>query len=331
MNERNVNLHISRKRTLFLVASFSVASIIVCILVAISTRPDLMQLNSLVQSDYTYSVTVGESRRPDAYYQYNAGIGFTNKIESKIGINADVVMQTIESEYTESVFWNAERMQEDEVGISESIAKKYGLKVNDVIYSKHIVDGEIHEYVINQILPSVASVRVQKNHLFSDGIIVMGYDPIYAENVTHNTLLFTSEDINVLSNEASGGLSEIVYREDEIKMICAQLAPYYLIMMVLSIALVLGQIMIIKKNVAYNFKRMVTLGFHQIGLNKALFSLLFGTGIISIGISFLVELLVFIIVGLNKVVMMLLLSMVIVESITLLIGEMFVKRKLWRQ
>lgn len=332
MNETAVNLHMSRKRTLFLIASFSLVSLVLSLFVALSIKPNLMQLNSLLHSDYLYSATVSEVAMPDAYFQYNAGIGFTNSADARTGINADVVMQTGESEYTETVFWNADKMSENEVAISESLAKAYGLKVGRLIYSKHIVDGTIHEYVIDQILPDVTSIRVQGGQTYSEGIIVMGFDPSYAENVTHDTLLFTSEDINVLSNVASGSLSNIIYREDETKNVCTEMSPYYLLMVVLSIALIIGLITMLKKSVAYNFKRLITLGFYQKGLNRALFSLMIGTGIISICISFLIALAVFGIVGgINVVVLVLLLSIVIVECITLLIGEAFVKRKLWRQ
>lgn len=331
LDEIAVNLHMSRKKTLFLIASFSLVSFMISLFVAISVKPNLIQLNSLLQSDYLYSATLTDVERPDAYYQYSAGIGFTNSEESKTDMNADVVMQTSESEYSKTVFWNAYPLSSNEVAVSGGIAKAYGFNVGSQIYSKHIVDGAIHEYNVSQILPDVTSVRVQRGQTFSEGIIIMGYDSSYAENVTHSILLFTSEDINALSNEASGSLSNIIYRDDEIKKMCIEMTPYYFLMLILSISLTIGLVAILKKAVAYNFKRLVTLGFNQKGLNGALFLLVFGSGAASIGISFIIALAVFGIVGINAVAVMLLFSVVIVECITLLIGEAFIKRKLWRQ
>ena len=290
-----------------------------------------MQLNSLLQSDYLYSATLVGLDKTDAYYQYNAGIGFTLSKDSKTGINAEVIMQVGESDYTEAVFWNADKLSDNEVAISEGIAKKYDLKIGTLIFSKHIVDGTVHEYVVSQIIPDVITVRVQKRPMLFDGIIIMGFDPNYVENVTHNMLLFSNEDIDALSNASSGSLGNIVYRDDEIKQVCSELAPYYLLLLVLSIVLVLALVAILKKAVAYNFKRLVTLGFCKKGLNRALILLVLGTGLVSIAISFLLSSVVFGIVGINVVAVVLLLSVVVVECITLLMGEAFVKGKLWRQ
>lgn len=328
MKELRVDFHISWKRTLFLIASFSLVSAILCFFVAISVKSNLMQLNSLLHSDYLFSATVEETKEPDVYFQYSAGIGFSITADSKTGINADVIMQTAESGYTDLIFWNAGKMAGNEVAISKGIAKAYGLKVGDCIYSKHIVDGIVHEYSVNQVLPDVASVRTQG---FTDGIIIMGYDPSYIDNVMHSTLLFTNEDINVLLKKNSGTLANIVYREDEIKKVCREMMPYYGFLVVLSIIITIGICIILKKSIVYNFKRLVILGFDQGGLNKSLCSLVFGTGIVSIMVSFVLSMAVLGIIGFNVVTVMLLIFVVIVECITLLIGGAFIKGQLWRQ
>ena len=321
----------SRKRALFLITSFSLVSLLITLFVAISIKSNLLQLNSLLRSDYLYSATAVGLDKPDSYYQYNAGIGFTVSGDSRTGINAEVVMQLDESDYREAVFWNADKLNVNEVAVSAGIAKEYRLEIGNHVFSKHIVGGQVHEYVVSQILPDVTRVRVQNQPTFSDGIIIMGYDPNYVENVTHNTLLFSSEDINALSDEASGSLGNIVYREDEIKQVCSDMAPYYVLMLVLSAVLMLILVAILRRTVAYNFKRLVTLGFYQKGLNKALQSLVLGIGLVSIFFSLLLSIVVFAIVGTNIMAVVLLISVVVVECITLMIGEAFIKGKLWRQ
>ncbi len=290
-----------------------------------------MQLESLLKSNYLYSVTVDEVTKPNTYLKYDAGIGFKNTSDAKTGINADVIMQTLESEYTEDIYWNADKLKENEIAISEGLAKEYGLKVGSQIYSKHIVDGTIHEYVINKILPDVTSVRIEKNQDLSEGIIIMGFDSNYADNVIHNTLLFTNEDIKVLSNETHGDLSNIIYREDEIKKVCIEILPYYVFIVVLSVTIVICLITVLRKNIVYNFKRLIMFGFNQKRLNRALFSFIGGVGIISIGISFLNSLIITETDGLNRVEMSFLITIVMVECFALLIGELFIKRNLWRQ
>ena len=112
---------------------------------------------------------------------------------------------------------------------------------------------------------------------------------------------------------------------------CSDMAPYYVLMLVLSAVLMLILVAILRRTVAYNFKRLVTLGFYQKGLNKALQSLVLGIGLVSIFFSLLLSIVVFAIVGTNIMAVVLLISVVVVECITLMIGEAFIKGKLWRQ
>lgn len=326
-----VNLHMSRKRTLFLIASFSLVSSILYLFAAIPSKTNLMQLNSLLQSDYLYSATVGKTDEPDAYYQYNAGISFAISADSKTSINADVVMQTAESEYTDSVFWNAGRLYENEIALSEGIARQYGLRKGDFLYSKNVVDNTICEYCIKQILSDVVSVRILKGKSFTDGIIVMGYDSNYTENVTHNILLFTDKAIDEVSAKSPGMMSDIIYRDDEIKYVCEELVPYYLLLLVIAIVLTVGLAIVLKRAISYNFKRLITLGFSQKSLNASYYNLFWGAGFTSIVTSFIISLSVCGIAGLNIVEVILLLSVVIVECITLLIEVAFIKRQLWSQ
>lgn len=268
---------------------------------------------------------------PDTYYQYNAGISFAISMDSKTSINADVVMQTAEAEYTDSVFWNAGRLYENEIALSEGVARQYGLSKGDFLYSRNVIDSTICEYCIKQILPDVASVRILKGKSFTDGIIVMGYDSNYAENVTHNILLFTDKAIDEVFAQSSGMLSDIIYRDDEIKYVCGELAPYYLLLLVISTTIMVAIALILKRAIEYNFKRLVTLGFSQKSLNTSYYTLFWGVGFASIITSFIMSLAVCGIVGLNTMEVILLISVIIVECITLLIEVAFIKRQLWRQ
>jgi len=321
----------SRKRTLFLIASFSLVSLVVHLFLAFSIKPDLMQLNSLIHSDYLYSAVLNESEDSNAYLQFNAGISFATRADSKTGINADVVMQTEVSEYTDSVYWNTEKMQENEVAISKGIAEAYGLKVDDKIFSKNVVDGNVREYCIAHMLPDITSVRVQKGQSLTDGVIVLGYDENYADNVSHGMLLFTNVDINVLAEKSAGTLTGIVYRDDEVQSVCKRIVPYYILLMAMIIAITIVLVIILERAIAHNFKRFIMLGFDKKGLDRSFFSYIFGSGAAFIAISLIISISVFGIIGLNTVTWVLLLSDVFAECITLLIAEAVIKKQLWRR
>ncbi len=326
-----VNLHISRKRTLSIIASFSLISTMICFFVILSVRNNTKQLYSLYKSEYLYSALVDNSNEPNSYLVFNAGINFATKADSKTGMNTDVIMQTADSSYTKLVSWNTEKMKEDEVAITAGIAKSYGLKEGDFVYSKNVVDGSIHDYLISHILLDATSARKRTGIGTTDGIIIMGYDSNYANNVKHNTLLFTNSDINLLSEKSAGTLTDILYREDEIIDECCKIFPYYSILVILSIALTLSIAIYLKKSAKCSFKRLITLGFDKRGLNRSLFALIFRTGIVSIVLSIFLCLIICGMLGLNTVEFLLLLSVIIIECITLTIAEAIIKRQLWRQ
>ncbi len=309
---------------------FSVIPILLSAIVSISTNRDFMQLNSLVHSNYEYSAIMQKTIKQDNYYQFNAGIYFAVSPYAENRLNVDILMQPVEAEYTDSIDWNAQKLEENEVAISQGIANSNGLEIGDKLYSKHIVDGTLYEYVIAEVLPAVVNVRVSEETEYYDGVIIMGFDKRYVDNITHHSLVFGNEPIDVLASQYSDMPESILYRTDEMLTVFKILVPYVVLFIVLSILNIIGLIIYVTKGVAYNFKRMLRLGFEKEQLNNAYKRIVYGEGLFVLLLSFFVSMVVFSISGITSIHWLLLLIVVFIELIVLLWTATIVNRKLWR-
>lgn len=324
-----IALHAEPRKTIIASLAFTLISFFLMLILIISVNKDAIRLNSLLQSDYDYSVTMQDTVRKDDYYQFNAGIEFTLSADANTSLNADIVMQSKDSLYTDMVSWNAEPLSTNGVAVSENVAKSNNLHIGDKLYSKHIVNGESCEYVIEQLLPEAVSVRVTNDMNHSDGIIIMGYDERYIENITHSNIVFTKESINDLS--AVGSPENIVYRDDELMSSLRSIIPYLAVLSVVSIVTTVALSVLLTKSVLSNFRRLIILGFDRKQLNTAFYRLIRGTGSISIIVSVALSGIVFLFVNFTAVKLLILLLILFIEIITLLIASNISNKRLWRK
>ncbi len=130
----SVNFHPNPKLTLIVAALYAVLSFLLVAIVIIVGNTNLGRLITFNKCSYQYSATLGKSIGQDDYYLFEAGIGFTRSKESNRGINAEVLMQTAESDYTDSVSWNAYKLSTYEIAISADVAREYGLLLPQLIH-----------------------------------------------------------------------------------------------------------------------------------------------------------------------------------------------------
>ena len=324
-----IALHAEPRKTIITALSFTLISFFLMLILILSVNKDAIRLNSLLHSDYDYSVTMQDTVRKDDYYQFNAGIEFTLSADANTSLNADIVMQSKDSLYTDMVSWNAEPLSTNGVAVSENVAKSNNLHIGDKLYSKHIVNGESCEYVIEQLLPEAVSVRVTNDMNHSEGIIIMGYDERYIENIAHSSIVFTKDSINDLS--AIGSPENIVYRDDEIISSLRSIIPYLVVLSVVSIVTTVAFTILLTKSVSSNFKRLIILGFDRKQLNKSFYRLIRSTGSISIIASFALSGIVFLFVNFTAVKLLVLLLIPFIEIITLLIASNISNKRLWRK
>ena len=326
---KQISLHMERRRALLLMLLFTLTLFALGVFAAITTSRKSAHLSSLFFSRYDYSVTATSSLPCNSYYQFNAGISFFLFDDAEKSINADILMQSNESQYTDAVDWSADRLEVNSIAITRGLARSNGLHVGDMVLSKHVVDGALYEYTIEQILPELTSINAADGKSYSDGIIIMGSDIRYIENVSHTYIGFAEEPIEVLSESKPGPVEIIVYRSDEIAAVVIQLLPYVLLIVALSILATYGIVFLITKEVKYNFRRQVMLGFGKNDLNHAYNRLLFSIGIPAIVLSFLMSGIMAQLLTFSLVAGILLCIVLLLELLTLCFSSYAFKRQLW--
>ena len=330
MKKYGINLHIEKKRALAMMLFFALVFSLISIFSEISVRTDLTDLNSLLKSDYDYSVFTYEPLFQDDYYQFDAGINFMVAADADKSINAEILMQTEEANYTDSVYWNAGKLGTTGVAITEGLARSLGLRIGDIIYSKHIVDGLIHEYSVQEILHERTKARESKLLSYHDGIIIMGYDEKYAKGISSKVMVFTNETIQQIDSKVSQTPEDIVYRSDEIAIVVKSMTPYILVYMSLAVLFAVGLVFALTKTIKYNFKRLSMIGFEKKALDQSYRHLIYMVGFASMLIAFLISLAVSHLFVLSIVDAVFLITVMLVEVISMMISEYSFRSRLWR-
>lgn len=318
----------NQRRTLCYMVFFSLVTIFINFVIGIVIYPYLAQLKSILNSKYEYSVITKDAIGSDDYYKYDAGICFTIAADKDNSINADIVMQVNGTYYSDNVSWNVEELDKYEVAISEGLANENNLSIGDSIFSKHIVSSEVHNYSIAKIIPDQLVARVTDANANNNGIIIMGYDEEYKDNISYSVIAFTNEDINALTNYAP---SKIVYREDEISSMLLKMLPYLLVIVLLSALISLIELLLNRKEIKANFIRLATLGANKKKLNKAYYKCLWTYGIASIIVGAVISYIVLSLVKSVIVAVFIAGIVIVTEVITLSISIFFTNKHLWRK
>lgn len=289
-----------------------------------------VQLSSLIHSDYEYSVISRNPVSQDSYYQFNAGINYSVSPESDVSLNADILMQSKETLYSDSVSWNAQELSSSGVAVSEEIVKAEGLKVGDEIFSKHIVDGEIHAYTIEQVLPDIIFFRVSPRKTYSDGLIIMETDEKYIDNISHSFVSYTSTPIEELTQELSEVPENILYRSDEIMTIVKELVPYLVLFLLLSIVISVVMVGLLAKEIKHNFRRLMTLGWAKNHLDAAYWKHICWISIPPVLFAFGASLGASLLLSFNTVKAAVMLIIFFAEVVAILLSALLLNRRLWR-
>lgn len=330
MKNHAINLHMDRKRALAMMLFFALVFSAILIFVAVSVRNECANINSLLRSGYEYSVVVEEPIQQDDYYQFNAGIVFTASSDASKGLNADILMQSADSTYTESVDWNTHTLGSSAVAITEGLAKAHNLSVGDKVFSKHIVDGTVHEYIIEGILPELTSLRDAGTGSFRSGLIIMGYDSSYAENISYQIIVFTDAPIEVIDSQVAGTPQKIVYRSDEISASVNGIIPYLLSFAAIAVIAAIALVYVQTRWVKYNFRRLATAGFEKKLMDRSYSRLVIEVGIPPILIAFLISIAVSQLLVFSLIEALFLVIICLAGVIAIIASSGYFKRRLWR-
>lgn len=330
MTKSFVNLHIGRKQNFMLLGACALLLFLFYCIFSLATADNVYELDSLLRSNYLYSAVAPIETGQDGYYQFDAGIGFSLSEKSDEAINAEVVMQPDKEIYTRSVYWNAKILGDRDIAISKNLAKRNSLNVGDKLYSKHVVNGEICKYTIEQIIPAVEEVRISNKQHYTDGLIIMGYDARYAENISHSAIFFTNMPIDNVSASIGYVSENIVYRSDEIWSIMKSILPFLIVILILTVLSTVYEVIRLTGNVAVDFKRMVSMGYEKRELDRSLNHYLYGSVILVIAFSSFASLLLSLVLKYSPISGCILIIMIIAELVAALIVSSIQKKHLWR-
>ena len=330
MKKGSIKLHTNQRLTLLIAVSFAVLSFLLVTIVTLTTSGHFGNLITLNQSKYQYSAITSKAYGHDNYYLINAGIVFSCSNELEKGINADAVMQTADFISTDMVPWRVEKLDVSEVAISRNVARSYGVNTGDILYSKHAVDGQVYKYTIKQVLPSISSFSASLGSSYSDGVIIMGYDGQYIENISHTAIAFTNEPIEQLIERFSETPVNIVYRDDEIAAERRQILPFLALTVVLAAALTVVFVYLLTHDVYCDFQRLIKLGFKKKELNHSYVIYIIQTFVLAELFLTLLSFVLLYVMNLSFEEMWLFITVLSVEFVSLFIAVAFSKWKVWR-
>ena len=330
MNNANVDLHYTRKKVIFLVLMNGLLTFAAILLSIVPANDSLTQLFSLLHSKYHYSAFMQQTVLSNDYCVFNAGIEFSLARNSQTSINADIVMQTAESEYTDSVYWNAKRLGDTEIAITQNLASRNHLHVGDSLFSKNVIDGLIYEYSITQIVPETSNIRTLQGTSLKNGIIIMGYQKAYVDNISHEYVAYTNSLLDEMAHSFVEMPRSPLYRDDEIRYTATAIIPYIILLVVLYSALILIQAIFINREVRVNYKRLLALGADLKRLNKSHSKLLCFTSLGSGVIAIILSLTVGFLIGINRLFLIILLFILVVHMVVLYSYVSYSEKKMWR-
>lgn len=330
MKNANISLHYGKKKILLLMILTSLLLIAVILFTLLPASDNFVQLDSLLHSKYRYSALLQQSTQNDDYFIFYAGIEFSASYDSPTSINADIVMQTAESEYTDSVCWNAKKLSPFEVAISDNLASRYHLNTGSILYSRSVIDGKIYEYTITQIVPGTTNIRTSQSASINSGIIIMGYQSQYEESVSHDCVFFTNELVDDIAHKYVEMPRNTIYRDDEISTVIRRLIPYCILVVLMYSMLILIQAVFLKREISHNFKRLLTLGADASRLNKSYTKYAFCASLGSGLIALIVSVCFAFSFGIVRMSAFILLALLLVHIIILLAFISFSKKQMWR-
>ena len=330
MKKDSIKLHTNPCLALFIAASFAVLSFLLIAIVTLATSGHLGNLITLNQSKYEYSAITNKAYGNDNYYLINAGIVFACSNAQEKGINADAVMQTEDLKSSDMVPWRVEKLDVSEVAISRNVARSYGVDTGDILFSKHAVDGQVHKYTIKQVLPFISSFSASLGSSYSDGVIIMGYDGRYIENISYTVIAFTDEPIEQLIDRFSETPVNIVYRDDEIAVERQQIVPFLILTVLLASILTVAFVYLLTHDVYCDFRRLIKLGFGKKELNRSYETYIIQVFVLAELIFALLSLILLHVMKLSFEDTWLFITVLTVELVNFVISASFSKWRVWR-
>lgn len=190
----------------------------------------------LCSREYSYSTLVDKELRQDSYAYFERKISFSTNRQLNEYVNCEVLMET-DNLHTDNDFlyqFDVSSLNTNEVAISENIARSLNLSVGTRLYSKHVVENQVKEYVIKLILPEIYGTK--KNDMNSSkGIVVLGTDYSYLDNIVVDHIFFYENDSSLINSSHANIVGDFVKIAEIKDLVGRKIAFYAIITTVIEI------------------------------------------------------------------------------------------------
>lgn len=314
---------ISKKREIASICIYMIISCIAVIVAVLAKSENFIQLDALNDSTYRYAEITGNPIGKDDYYVFDTNIDFYKGADDRKYIGGNIIMQVNNSHYSTDVAWNAKHLNRDELAISGNIARKNNIGVGDYLWSKNVVSDKVCKYVVRQIIPRVSNISLIDNTSYGDGIIIMGYDCSFCENISHKVLAYVKNSSNAAS-------LKMIYRYDEITDNIKQTMPYVGVSLIIVIILTVIYVVSLKEDLKMNFRRRIAIGVVTKILDRTYAKEFLLHGIPAILMAFLINIVFLAFYGYGKAELVYLFLCVAIEVIALIISFRVAMKDIWR-
>lgn len=297
-------------------------SCVAFVVAILAASENFMQMDALNNSAYIYTEITDKPTGKDDYYVFDTNMDFF-KEGSRKSVGGNVVMQVEGSRYSTDVAWNTKHLGRRELAISRNIARRNNIGIGDTLWSKNIVSGKTCKYVVRQIIPRVSNIPLINNGNYSNGIIIVGYDNLFSENMRHQVLAYVSDSNNAAS-------VKMIYRHDEIGKNAKMIVPYAGASLVIVIILNALYAVSFKEEIKINFRRRIAIGVGVKRLGRSYIMGLLLYVIPAIVITLILNIIFLLLVGYGRAELVYLFLYVVTQVITLIISFRNIMRKLWR-
>lgn len=167
-------------------------------------------LQFLKSRNYNYSVIISNNLSEDTYVFYDRNITFSKNESLQSLMNCSTLMET-QNAHTENDFLygsDVSQLARNEIAISSNLARENGISQGDVIFSKNKYNDTVEEYKVVVILPEIYGIG-KHDASYDQGIIVVGYDKEYLENVQSEYIYFYNEDYSLINESGTIVVGEL--------------------------------------------------------------------------------------------------------------------------
>lgn len=228
------------------------------------------QLSYLQSSNFEYAFTTDGKLPKNSYLDIQNTKLFFLEEDLTTRLQVSGLMQ-LDVAYDESTLINSHHilnstnpfLNEFEVLITLNTAKTYNLKLENKVYSKSIVDQQVHEYTVKGITSDIYSTK-SYNFTQSKGLLIIGFSAVLEENSNSEYVNYTSFDPSAYIIENEVNLINLYQRDELMSFPAQQTIGFILVQTIVTIFFSFISFMLLLKDFEGQTLRLKEIGASNI-------------------------------------------------------------------